>query len=250
MKITLLGTGNAIAGAERENTYFLMEYGDRAMMIDVGGGPLQRLKKIGVDQGKVDTVFFTHFHIDHIYGLPSLLWGMWIVGRKAPLTIYCPASDLQRLNQYLEVIDITGWPLPFELDIRGYQADERGRVDWHPELTIHTVPAVHSVPTAGLEIMLQDKRVVYAADTMLNQQIRQLGQIDCLIHEATSAKDFLNNHSSLAEMIDYYHVEEKIGQLVCVHLTDGQPYQEVLDSQSATVRAKCQIGYDYMTITP
>ncbi|GAA0367639.1 MBL fold metallo-hydrolase [Bacillus horti] len=246
MDITLLGTGNAVAGKDRENTYLLVEHEEHAMMIDVGGNPLRRLKQFDVPQAKIDAVFFTHFHIDHIFGLPSLLWGMWLEGRRKKLTIYCSKTDQKRLEQYLDVMQVKEWPIQFEIDIQTYDAGQREHISWSAStgLEVKTIPAIHSAPTAGLEFRLDGHVTVYSADTMINEQIKQYEWIDLLIHEATSADEHLDNHSSLTEVVEAYNVKEKVGQLVLVHLDDEQPYEKTVEAMPAMIQQKCTIGYD------
>lgn len=249
MKITLLGTGNAVAGKDRENTYLLLEHKEQAMMVDVGGNPLRRLKQLDVSQDKIDVVFFTHFHIDHIYGLPSLLWGMWLEERKKPLTIYCSQGDKERLHQYLAFMDVKEWPIQFEIRIETYDAEQPTPIPWSSEVQVRTIPALHSAPTAGLELRLGERLAVYSADTMINSYIQRYEFIDLLIHEATSASEPLTNHSSLAEVLQAYEVERKVGEFVAVHLSDGQPYEQVLQALSAEVQKKCIIGHDLMELS-
>lgn len=70
MKITMLGTGNALV-TECYNTCFVIEDGGEYFMVDGGGGNtvLQQLKKVGIDRANIRHIFVTHKHIDHILGI-------------------------------------------------------------------------------------------------------------------------------------------------------------------------------------
>lgn len=70
MKLTMLGTGNALV-TECYNTCFLMEDNKQYFMVDGGGGKtiLSQLKKSGYDWMKIRHIFVTHKHIDHLLGI-------------------------------------------------------------------------------------------------------------------------------------------------------------------------------------
>lgn len=74
MKLTMLGTGNALV-TECYNTCFVLsdEYGH--FLVDGGGGNtvLSQLKKAGVDLMDVHEIFVTHKHVDHIMGI------VWVI---------------------------------------------------------------------------------------------------------------------------------------------------------------------------
>ena len=72
MKLTMLGTGNALV-TECYNTCFLLEDGGRRLLVDGGGGNaiLHQLRHAGVDWMDIHHIFVTHKHIDHLLGV---LW--------------------------------------------------------------------------------------------------------------------------------------------------------------------------------
>ena len=74
MKLTMLGTGNAIA-TECYNTCFVLSEGDKHFLVDGGGGNtlLVQLKKVGISFRDIHDIFVTHKHIDHLLGI------IWIV---------------------------------------------------------------------------------------------------------------------------------------------------------------------------
>lgn len=72
MKLTILGTGNAIV-TECYNTCFVMQEEDQYFLVDGGGGStlLRQLKYAGIDWKNIRNIFVTHKHLDHITGI---LW--------------------------------------------------------------------------------------------------------------------------------------------------------------------------------
>lgn len=83
MDVLILGSASASGSRERDNTYLLLQHEEGNWMIDVGGNPLGKLKQAEIPLQSIQGVILTHFHIDHIFGLPSLLWGMWLGKRKS-----------------------------------------------------------------------------------------------------------------------------------------------------------------------
>ena len=70
MNITMLGTGNAMV-TECYNTCFVLEDGDKHLLVDGGGGNtlLRQLKQAGFDWKDMREIFVTHKHVDHIMGV-------------------------------------------------------------------------------------------------------------------------------------------------------------------------------------
>ncbi len=77
MKLTMLGTGNALV-TDCYNTCFVLQDADKYFMVDAGGGNgvLSQLKKAGIDWKKVNHIFITHKHIDHLLGA---IWMMRMI---------------------------------------------------------------------------------------------------------------------------------------------------------------------------
>ena len=70
MNITMLGTGNAMV-TECYNTCFVLEDGDKHLLVDGGGGNtlLRQLKQAGFDWKDMREIFVTHKHVDHLMGV-------------------------------------------------------------------------------------------------------------------------------------------------------------------------------------
>lgn len=227
MDIVFMGTASAAGSKERDNTYLLLKLENRGWLIDVGGNPLGKLKQLAMPLGDIRGVIVTHLHTDHIYGLPSLLWGMWIAGRTEPLTIYCPEPGKRQLQAILEGYGVREWPIRFELDVRPFDWTEPTLLHEEEGLAFSVFPALHGVPAAGVMALCGDRVMVYSTDTRPNDWIRRRERIDLLVHEATSARGSRGNHTSLEELVRFYPLD-RIGRVRAVHLTDDEPYREIL----------------------
>jgi ribonuclease Z len=227
MEIHFLGTGSAYPGKERDNTSICISSNDYHVLIDVSGNPCRKLKQINVALEDLDSVIFTHFHIDHIYGLPSLLWGMWLENRQKPLTIYCHEENLAKLNQWLSTMEVYEWGIKFPLHIKTFSGGSFEELLKAGDMRISAFPAIHSVPTIGLEITSDKKTIIYSSDSEVNSHIQTYKHIVVLIHEATSAIKIEPNHTSLIEIAEFYDLSA-IDKVILVHLSDHQSYDEEL----------------------
>lgn len=244
MDIHFLGTGSAYPGSERDNTSICFCNDEYQVLVDVSGNPCRKLKQLQVDLCELDAVVFTHFHIDHIYGLPSLLWGMWLEDRKKPLRIFCDYRNEKKLKEWLETMEADKWPIAFAIEIETFDGDREEELMCGGGMTFSCFKALHSVPTAGLVVKCAGQTAVYSGDTEINERIGRYEHIDMLIHEATSASRVAGNHSSLVEVAEKYDLD-KIDKIVLVHLSDNQPYEEEAAKHE---KGKIVIGEDLMTM--
>jgi ribonuclease Z len=84
-----LGTGGSVPSARRSTASVMLVRGGKRLMFDCGEGTQRQLQRsLGLAQ--VDEIYLTHFHADHILGLPGLLKTYDLTAREDPLTIYGP----------------------------------------------------------------------------------------------------------------------------------------------------------------
>jgi ribonuclease Z len=84
-----LGTGGSVPSARRSTASVMLVRGGRRMMFDCGEGTQRQLQR-SVGLAQVDEIYLTHFHADHILGLPGMLKTYDLTAREEPLTIYGP----------------------------------------------------------------------------------------------------------------------------------------------------------------
>lgn len=109
--VTLLGTGGTMPLKNRWLTSCLVRLEGHSILIDCGEGTQIALRCAGKSVQALDLLCITHFHADHISGLPGLLLSMGVDGRTEPLTI-CGPLGLERIVEGLRVI---APELPFSL---------------------------------------------------------------------------------------------------------------------------------------
>ena len=111
LDVCLLGTGGMMPLPYRWLTALMIRFNGRQLLIDCGEGTQIAMKEKGWSFKPIDVICFTHYHGDHISGLPGLLLTMGNADRTEPLTLIGP-KGLERVVNSLRVI---APELPFEL---------------------------------------------------------------------------------------------------------------------------------------
>lgn len=186
-KILILGTASAIPREGHENTHFLIQGGDRTILVDCGANPVLHLGRAGVSLDAITDIVITHFHPDHTSGLPLLLMDMWLLQRRKPLNIYGLEDTLERVKTMMDLYDWKHWPGFYPIFFHGLPEQELTLALNTPELKLLTSPVKHFIPTIGLrvEFPLIEKSAAYSCDTEPCPQVLDLAKnADLLIHEA------------------------------------------------------------------
>ena len=105
MEITFLGTSSAVHSYERNHPSIVLKAFGEVMLFDCGEGTQRQLIYARVSPMKISKIFLSHYHGDHILGLPGLLQSMNFRGRDTKLTIYGPRG----LNKLKEAIFSLGY---------------------------------------------------------------------------------------------------------------------------------------------
>jgi ribonuclease Z len=198
-KLIFLGTANAIPDETHENSHMVVVGNERTILIDCVDSALLRLKKVGVDYRNLTDLIVTHFHPDHVSGVPQLLMNMWLMGHRRPLNIYGLQYTLDRIEDLMGFYGWSEWPNFFPVTFRRLPAEEMTPVLNSGEFRIFASPVQHFIPNIGLRIEFVDsgKVAAYSCDTEPCEQVIRLAKgADLLIHEASGA---LPGHSSAAQ---------------------------------------------------
>lgn len=111
LDVCLLGTGGMMPLPKRWLTALMTRFNGSSLLIDCGEGTQLAIKEQGWSFHPIDVICFTHYHADHISGLPGLLLTMGNADRTAPLTMIGP-KGLEKVVNSLRVI---APELPFEI---------------------------------------------------------------------------------------------------------------------------------------
>ena len=248
VKVIILGSAYSIPDTTHENTHMVIVGKEKTVMIDCAGSPIPRLQQASISPEQVTDLILTHFHPDHVSGVPTLLMDMWLMGRKAPLDIYGLHHTLDRIEKVMGFYDWDSWPNFFPVVFHRLPADEMTRVLESPEMTIFPTTVKHWIPTIGLrfEIKNSNKVVTYSCDTEpCPQLVRLADRSDILIHEATGLSE---GHSS-ARQAGETGTQAGARSLFLIHYPSGNIDTEALIREAGeTFKGPISLAKDLMVI--
>jgi ribonuclease Z len=220
-KLIILGSSNAIPSLDHENTHMAITSTERTVLIDCASNPVVRLEQAGLDVNTVTDIILTHFHPDHVSGVPLLLMDMWLMGRRRPLNIYGLHYTLDRMETMMGLYGWIEWPNFFTVNFCRVPADEMAIVFDGPDMCVYSSPAKHFLPNIGLrvELKLAKKILAYSCDTEPCPPVFDLARgADILLHEASG--NFMG-HSSAAQAGDVAQ-QAGVGALYLIHYPTGR----------------------------
>jgi ribonuclease Z len=149
LEVTFLGTGASAPSARRSTAAVLVARGGDRLLFDCGEGTQRQMQKsIGLTQ--VDEIYLTHFHADHMMGLPGLLKTYELTDREAPLRVFGPPG----LKELFTVLRPLIGRLRYPLELGEMKAGER--VD-HDEYAVEAFEAAHNVGAFGWALVEDDR---------------------------------------------------------------------------------------------
>jgi ribonuclease BN (tRNA processing enzyme) len=180
MKIAFLGTGSAFS-LERYNGAVVV---DGRLLLDGGAPLLPHMHRLGIDPGAIEALFLTHFHGDHVLGLPTFLLYRAFV-RSGPLTVVGPPGVEDRLETLFQYAWGDEWPdFRERSQVRYIEAGAEGEA---AGVRYETVALQHGGQDCrGYRLHLGDRVLAYAGDTTATPPLDELVRgADVAITEAT-----------------------------------------------------------------
>ncbi|HIG60449.1 MAG TPA: MBL fold metallo-hydrolase [Gammaproteobacteria bacterium] len=241
LQITVCGSASPLGNnPDRAQACIAVLTADHFFIFDAGTGSQNRASQAGLPLARLDGIFLTHLHSDHISDLPEFNMSAWVgSGQSKPLTVWGPAG----------VDTVTrGFNQAYRID-RGFRvlhhgADfippEGGRL--HPEtvlpgivwqdddLTITAFEVNHAPiePAMGYRIDYLDRSVVISGDTVTSENLFKVATgADILFHDAL-ARPILNTMIDAAEAAGQQRVKKIITDVIDYH-ADATKLQQLAD---------------------
>lgn len=150
--VCLLGTGGMMPLPNRFLTSLMVRYNGKCVLIDCGEATQIAMKKKGISSKPIDVICFTHFHADHVSGLPGMLLTMGNAERTEPLLVVGP-KGVERVVNALRTI---APELPFEIRFKELTTEEDTfEIDGMPGFSITAFKVNHNITCYGYSMSLK-----------------------------------------------------------------------------------------------
>lgn len=226
--VTLLGTGMPVPQPDRSGPATLVQAGGRKLLFDAGRGVTVRLYQLRVPLREVGPLFLTHFHSDHVVGIPDIWLSGWLGGpwarRSTPFRVIGPPGT-QHLMDNLE--------RAYAADIRIRRADEKyppegirviaeefaaGQVVYDEggvRVTAFEVDHGDLIkPAYGYRVDYAGRSVVISGDTRFNQNVIRYGTgADLLIHEVAAVRPELLKDGQVQRVMAHHTSPQEAGRV-------------------------------------
>ncbi|EQD61168.1 beta-lactamase domain-containing protein, partial [mine drainage metagenome] len=192
MKLIVLGASEAFH--ERKTNISMLVLSDINLMIDCGYNVPQKFWQEYPDKDFLDAVFVSHFHADHVSGLPMLLMRMRQDKRTKPLTLIGPSGFEKSFKQLYELVykgffEASGFPIKF-IEVKGGDKVELEGLTLSFADANHLVGTNYFVPTIAIRVDSKDGAICYSADTVYTDRITDLAKgCNILIHDSFMPAD-------------------------------------------------------------
>lgn len=270
IKVTLLGTGTPQPLMERFGPSILVQAGTEILLFDAGRGCLQRLRQLNISYDKLNALFLTHLHSDHIVGLPDLWLTGWLLSkREIPLNVFDPIGT-DDMIKYLQ--------MAFAFDLKIRTEDDKVAAEGSKLLvseikqgTIYEKNGVKIiafevdhypvVPAFGYRIEYKGHSVTLSGDTRYSENLIKFAKgTDLLIHEVVVAPDTLSKSDPKYPILAHHTTPEQAGKVfnevkpklaAYSHISKlhGQNEVDILKRTKAIYSGPIIIGEDLMSFT-
>ena len=244
-KITFLGTASAVPDRNHQNTHFILETEDGTILVDCVGNPIVRLREAGYDPLAVTDLVLTHFHPDHISGVPLLLMDLWLLGRKRNLNIYGLDNVIEKFEIMMDLYEWEEWGGFFPVHLHPLKNPDRMVIIDRDKLKVEASKVRHMIPAMGVRMETPAGIICYSTDTEPCIEVVRLAKgADILIHEASGS---MGGHSGAVEA-GVIATDAGVKTLVLIHYDPIMKPAELKEQARKSFPGEVIIAMDLMTL--
>jgi len=225
-EVVFVGTSDAFGAGGRRQSAVLLRNPHGCVLVDCGGTTLTGLVDLGIQRSEIDTILISHFHGDHIGGIPMLLLAaLYEDARTHPLHIAGPPEVEQRIRALCTAmghsLDGREWSFPlYFAEVPDGKRCEVGPASVHSFATRHQP---ESRPH-GYRIRLAGKTIAYSGDTgWFNDLPAATAGADLFICECTLHRGILDFHLSLSQL-EEHRSQFDCDRILLTHLGDDMSH--------------------------
>jgi ribonuclease BN (tRNA processing enzyme) len=221
MRVQFVGCGDAFGSGGRFNTCFHLVGRDVNVLIDCGATSPVAMSQLAISPDDINAIFVTHFHADHVGGLPFfILESNYVLKRRRGLTVAGPPGLKSR---YADIMDTAfagsstmEWSFPLhlqELDIG--KGSDIANVRITPYHVLHDDRAG---PCLGFRIEAEGKVIAFSGDTEWTEALVDIGRdADLFICEAYTRDKPIATHMALS-LLERHLGEIRPKRLILTHM--------------------------------
>ncbi len=146
LKLTILGYNSAVPKRKVAPTAQLLEVESRMFLIDCGEGTQVQLRKAKAKFSRINHIFISHLHGDHVFGLIGLISSFQLLGRESPLHIFGPKGIQDFIMNQLRH---TESKCTYELLFTELDKTESVKIYEDEKVEVFTIPLQHRIYTNG-----------------------------------------------------------------------------------------------------
>lgn len=151
IKLTFLGTGSAIPTKRHNHPAVLLQYKSENILVDCGEGTQRQFRIAHLNPCKLTRILITHWHGDHVLGLPGLFQTLMLNGYNKTLKIYGPRGTKKMLQLYLALFTHKG-----KLKTQIHEISS-GTIVNEKDFQIQAAPMNHDTPTNAYSFITKQK---------------------------------------------------------------------------------------------
>ena len=145
-QVNILGCGSATPTARHQPSCQVVDFRDKLFMIDCGEGAQGQFRRMGLKFSRLNNIFISHLHGDHLFGLPGLLSTMALHEVTGSVTIHIFRDGARLMKEWMDFFNRNS---PFEIIYDIIEEGERRVVYEDSGLTVETFPLYHRTPCNG-----------------------------------------------------------------------------------------------------
>lgn len=154
MEIIFLGTSSMVPTKERNPSSILISYGSEGILVDCGEGTQRQMKITGIKLTKITKILISHWHGDHVLGLPGLIQSLGASDYDKTLRIYGPKGT----KKYMKALTKTFlFDRKVKMDINEVN---KGKFFENKDFILEVLPLEHGISTLGFNFIEKDKRKI------------------------------------------------------------------------------------------
>lgn len=206
MKLTVLGSGTSVPHPRRASPAFWLDTPTGSILLDAGPDAPHRMAQEKLDWSNLDTIWLSHFHLDHFGGLApflfSMKWAPQTLNRTKTLKIFGPPGLTNLLNAINDANNYCLFTQRFAIEISEVGADNQFQI--LPGVAASTMKTPHTSESLALHLKeANGKTLVYTSDTGFCNELARFGSnVDLLLLECSFVRNKpVETHLEFAEAI-------------------------------------------------